>query len=161
MRFKKGLFCIQEAHIFWIECVQLLAAAQKCCQPFLEPLPESSPPVWSNIQSAEGGTQVYPGTGSAHCFHTMVHLHGLLWGRCEQQHPGGSHIQTHYTWVQVAHPVGVCQTPVVCSAWRHCGKMKSVLWKMLPWIYLMWNMSVALTGGFSFSACFRCCHLEY
>ena len=103
--------------------MQLLTTAGSCRQSYVAPHPESCPPVGHpDIQTPGSVSEVHPGTSGAHVLRTAVLPRGVLRGRREQQHRGGSCRQKTSTRIQMAYPVGICQTAALRSHGGCCGK---------------------------------------
>lgn len=85
---------------------------------------EGWPSVQPDVEAPRSGSEVYPGTGSAHCVCATVFPCGALWSWCEQQFPPGSCSQKTCSRIQMAHPVGICQASTVFSYRSCCGTLE-------------------------------------
>lgn len=116
--------------VVYISFTHLHTATWQSFAPHLEPDSESHPPLHlPDIQITR--FEIHPRTCGPHCFSTPVLPCSLLWGRCQQQHSRGSYPQRLCAWLQMAHPVGICQTAAVCAHWCCCGKLQLVHLKLI------------------------------
>lgn len=131
---------VVQADFFSDLCTELLTAAGERRQSLLESNSEEHTTL-SKGRHHTPGFEIPPRTSFFNCLATLILPRSSLSGRCEQQHSNRSGDQRLTAWVQMAHPVGVCQTSTVCAHLCSCGEFYQFHYTTV--IHWNWNDDVS------------------